>query len=69
VIAAKGGKVTRFDVVARGSFWGEGPYSPGAPPGKFPFAVAFTLTAIKSDRDRIPPAGARGWLRGYLEFR
>jgi hypothetical protein len=43
VVEAKDGKVIRFDMVARGQFWGEGPYTPGAPKGKFPLAISFTL--------------------------
>ena len=37
------GKVTRFDIVARGEFWGQGAYTPGAPKGRFPLAISFTL--------------------------
>lgn len=47
-VDVKEGKVTRFDVVAHGQFWGQGTYTPGAPKGRFPLAVAFTL-AEKSD--------------------
>jgi hypothetical protein len=42
-IQAKDGKVTRFDIVARGQFWGEGTYTPNAPKGRFPLAIAFSL--------------------------
>ena len=65
-VEAKEGKVTRFDVVARGDFWGEGTFTRGAPRGKFPFAVAFTLAAGKDESDHAPPGGARGNLKGYL---
>src|SRR5262249_51862243 len=34
-VEARDGKVTRFDVVARGEFWGHGPHTPGAPKGRF----------------------------------
>ncbi|MFT4546859.1 MAG: hypothetical protein ACI8XO_000181 [Verrucomicrobiales bacterium] len=36
-----GGELTRFDLVANGEFQGESQYTRGAPPGKYPFAVAF----------------------------
>jgi hypothetical protein len=42
-IEASNGKVTRFDIVVRGAFWGHGPYTPGAPKGRFPLAISFTL--------------------------
>src|SRR4029450_7956680 len=42
-VQAKDGKVTRFDVVASGEFWGQGTYTPGAPKGRFPLAISFTL--------------------------
>jgi hypothetical protein len=65
-VEASDGKVTRFDVVVKGEFWGEGTYSRGAPPGKFPFAVAFTLSDGAGNESKIPPGGARGNLKGYL---
>tara|TARA_R110002096_G_scaffold5766_3_gene26487 strand:- start:1336 stop:2238 length:903 start_codon:yes stop_codon:yes gene_type:complete len=60
------GRVTRFDLVADGMFWGEGPYTKGAPKGRFPFAVAFTLADGSDVADAIPPQGSRGWVDGYL---
>jgi hypothetical protein len=42
-VQAKDGKVTRFDMVASGQFWGQGAYTPGAPKGRFPLAISFTL--------------------------
>jgi hypothetical protein len=65
-VEAKDGKVTRFDVVATGEFWGEGTYTTGAPKGKFPFAVAFALSDGKGNERWIPPGGARGNLKAYL---
>lgn len=65
-VTAEGGKLTRFDVVARGEFWGQGTFTRGAPPGKFPFAVAFTLAGSSSAADRVLPGAARGNLDGYL---
>ena len=66
-IEHKDGKITRFDLVAHGQFWGECTYTPGAPKGKFPLAVSFTLADGSDVADGVPPKGSRGWLRGYLQ--
>ena len=66
VVEAKDGKVVRFDVVALGEFWGEGPFTGNAPKGKFPLAIAFTLADDSDVADKLPPQGSRGWLQGYL---
>ncbi len=58
--------VVRMDIVALGPFWGEGRFTRGAPRGKFPLAIAFTLADGRDVADRIPPQGSRGWLPGYL---
>ena len=65
-VEKKNGKVTRFDLVARGEFWGEGTYTRGAPKGRFPLAVSFTLADGSDIADGVPPQGSRGWVRGYL---
>ncbi len=67
VVESKDGKVVRFDVVAKGLFWGGGRYTGGAPPGRFPFAVAFTLASGDDETDKVPPQGTKGWLKGYLQ--
>ena len=67
VVEVNDGKVVRFDMVAKGLFWGAGPYTGGAPKGKFPLAISFTLADGNDLADALPPQGARGWLRGYLE--
>ena len=61
------GKVTRFDVVAKGLFEGAGRYTRNPPPGKFPFAVSFMLADGSDIADSIPPQGSRGWVEGYLK--
>jgi len=66
VVETKGGKVVRFDLLAKGLFWGEGTFTRGAPKGRFPLAVAFTLSEGKAPADRVPPQGARGNVKGYL---
>jgi hypothetical protein len=65
-VESEGGRVVRFDVVAKGLFWGEGTYTRGAPPGKFPLAIAFTLSSAHDESDRVPPQGTKGWLPSYL---
>ena len=47
-VEAKDDSVTRFDMIARGQFWGQGPYTPGAPKGTFPLAISFTLGGKKA---------------------
>ena len=66
VVEVRGGRVTRLDLVAKGAFWGEGTFTRGAPPGCFPFAVAFTLSPGTSAADRVLPGAARGNLKGYF---
>jgi hypothetical protein len=58
-IQAKDGKVTRFDVVASGQFWGQGTYTPGAPKGRFPLAISFTLGATSDPLYNLVPDAVR----------
>lgn len=67
-VEAEGGKITRFDMVALGEFWGEGTYTKGAPKGRFPLAVAFRLADASKEAAKVPPQGSR-WLPGYLRAR
>jgi hypothetical protein len=57
--------ITRFDILALGDHWGEGPFTAGARPGRTPLGIAFELAAGKSAADRVPPQGAR-FLPGYF---
>ena len=66
IVAVEKDRVTRFDVVAKGQFWGQGRYTRGAPEGKFTLAVALRLADGSDVADRIPPQGSRGWVEGYL---
>ena len=66
-IDIKNNKVVRFDVVALGSFWGQGRFTRGAPKGRFPLAISFTLADGTDIADHVPPQGARGWLAGYMD--
>lgn len=59
-------RVNRFDLVAKGSFRGEGPFTANPPPGEFPLAISFRLADGGDPADAIPPQGSRGWIDGYL---
>jgi hypothetical protein len=63
-IESKEGRLTRFDLVSRGEFFGEGTYTGHAPPGKFTLAVGFALAEEGEDL-KVPPQGARD-LDDYL---
>lgn len=65
-VEAKEGRLTRFDVVAKGLF-SENPVRPDLPSteGKFPLAIAFRLADPKDPGHRVPPACARDY-EGYL---
>jgi hypothetical protein len=58
-IETKDSKVTRFDLVAEGQFWGHGAYTPGAPAGKFPLAIAFTLADVNDRLSKLVPDAVR----------
>ena len=58
--------MTRFDLVATGQFWGEGAYTPGAPAGKFPFAVTFRLADPDDRLYKLVPDAVRCF-PGYLD--
>ncbi|HXG10877.1 MAG TPA: hypothetical protein VNK04_14050 [Gemmataceae bacterium] len=57
--------INRFEVVAVGDHWGEGPFTRGARPGRTPLGIAFELADGKSAADRVPPQAARD-LRSYF---
>jgi hypothetical protein len=61
----EGEGITRFELVAKGEFWGEGQFTRNAPPGRFPFAVTFELADQSDTADAIPPQASRGWIDGY----
>jgi hypothetical protein len=61
------GRVVRLDLVAKGLYWGEGRYTRGAPKGKFPLAVAFSLASGTEESDRVPPQGSKGSLAEYIQ--
>jgi hypothetical protein len=51
--------ITRFDLVAVGDHWGEGPFTGHARPGRTPLGIAFELATGKSPADAVAPQGAR----------
>ncbi len=65
-VETNNGRVVRLDLVAKGMFWGDGTYTRGAPKGRFPLAVAFTLATGEDEADRVPPQGTKGWLPSYI---
>jgi hypothetical protein len=52
-------RFTQVDLLAWGEAWGEGRYTGGAPQGRFPLVIAFSL-AGSAAADRVPPQGSRG---------
>ncbi len=57
----------RFDVVAVGDHWGNGPYTRPARPDRAPLGIAFELARGDSAADRVPPQAARE-IRAYLQI-
>jgi hypothetical protein len=66
VVTCADDKLTQFDCVAKGDYWGHGRYTPGAPSGKFPLVISFRLADGSDLADGIPPQGSRFWIDGYL---
>ncbi len=56
----------RFDAVAVGDHWGQGPFTRGARPGRTPLGVAFALSRGDAAADRVPPQAAREW-QAYVQ--
>lgn len=67
LVETKDGRVARLDLVVKGMFWGEGTFTRGAPPGRYPLAVALRIADGDRAADRVPPQGARGNAKGYLQ--
>jgi hypothetical protein len=61
------GQIDQFDLLAKGEFWGSGPYTHFAPKGRFPLAVAFRIGDGSDPADNILPHGAKGWREGYFQ--
>ncbi len=58
-------KLSQFDLVAKGEYWGQGRYTKGAPAGRFPIAVTFRLADGTDIADTVAPQGLKGWSRPY----
>jgi len=54
------GRWEQVDLLAWGDAWGEGPYTRGAPPGRFPLRIAFSKAGDRPT-DRVPPQGSRDY--------
>jgi hypothetical protein len=67
-IRAEGETLKQFDIIARGMAWGSGPFNGGAPRGKYPFAVRFTIAQGVWPFDSIPPGAARTRAAEYLGY-
>ena len=65
-VNAEGEVLKEFDVVARGLAWGGGSYNSGAPRGKYPLAVRFTVARGIWPFDSVPPGAARTRVAEYL---
>ena len=57
-------RFAQLDVLSWGEAWGQGHYTRGAPAGKFPLLVAFSL-AGSTPADRVPPQASRE-VRAYF---
>jgi len=66
LVHVEGDVLTQFDVVARGLAWGRGYHNGGAPRGKYPLAVRFTLAQGVWPFDAVPPGAARTRASEYL---
>ena len=69
IVRAADGALTQFDVVAQGLAWGRGYYNKGAPRGRYPLAVRFTLARGGWPFDAVPPGAARTRADEYLGMR
>ncbi len=62
------GRLTRFDIVVRGEFTGEGRWTRGAPDDPFPFAVAFRLADENDIAFSVCPQACKGHHPEYLRL-
>lgn len=64
-VEAKDGQLTRFDLVAKGEYWGKGRFVSSSIEGRFPVGVSFRLSDPKAEESKVPPQGSRD-LDDYL---
>lgn len=67
VVEGKEGRLTRFDLVAHGDYWGAGRYTRKPPEGRFPLGVSFRLGDPANPLDQVRPQGAKSWWQNYLK--
>ena len=67
IAKAEQGRVSQFDLVCKGQFWGGGPYTGMGPKGKFPLAIALRIADGTDPSDAIAPHGTKGWVEGYYQ--
>jgi hypothetical protein len=66
-VEAKDGKVTRFDLVAKGPARGASGCTEAAKPkGEFTLAVACRLASGHDEADKVMPQGAKSWFPDYM---
>ena len=66
-IETGGDEIKKFDLVAKGSCYGNGRYTKRGPEGLFTLAIAFRV-ADKNDRAyAVAPQGSKGWLGAYIK--
>lgn len=62
------GALTRFDIVLKGDFVGQGRYTQGAPAGAFPLAVTVRLASDKDVASEVRPQALKAVGPGYLKM-
>ncbi len=64
---SEGSRITQFDLVAKGEYWGSGKYTSFAPKGKFPLVIAFRIADGTDPSDAIAPHGTKAAGASYFE--
>lgn len=59
-------RLTRFDIIAKGTFHGFGPYTKNGPPGDFTLVIAFRLPQTENVACEAPPQGVASG-SGYMK--
>jgi hypothetical protein len=66
-VEAKDGKLTRFDLVAKGPARGASGCTEAAKPkGEFTLAVACRIASGQDEADKVMPQGAKSWFPDYM---
>jgi hypothetical protein len=61
-VESSSSKLTKFDVVAKGLYHGEGMFTKGAPPGEFTLVIAMRLADVKDGEAlKAPPQGVNNY--------